>query len=75
MKGPLREIDPGETFYLLGEKINYHGVVITGDEPVHVYWIWNKYKRRRSYRAVPQWRFEQEWQYMTKTKPKRKLIY
>jgi len=75
MKGPLREIKPGETFYLFGEKIHYHGAVVTGDEPVHVYWVWNQYKQRRAYRAVPYWAFEMDWEYMTKTKPKRKLIY
>ena len=76
MKGPLREIKPGETFYLCGrEKMHYVGVITTGDEPVHVFWIWNKWKQRRIYRAQPQWSFEIEWEYMVKTKEKRKLIY
>ena len=75
MKGPLREIKPGETFYLHGQRIHYVGVVTTGDELVHVYWGWNKWKRRRFYEALPQWSFEIAWEYMVKTKEKRKLIY
>lgn len=75
MKGPLREIKPGETFYLFGKKIHYVGVVTTGDEPVHVYWKWNNNKQWRVYVAVEQSVFEMDWEYMTKTKPKRKLIY
>lgn len=75
MEGPLREIKPGETFYLFGTKIHYVGVVTTGDAPVHVYWKWNNYKQRRVYVAVEQSSFEMDLEYMTKTKPKRKLIY
>lgn len=76
MRGPLRPIKPGETFYLCNrEKIHYVGVVETGDEPVHVYWFWNKWKNRRVYIAKPQWMFEIDWEYMFKTKEPRKLIY
>ena len=70
MKGRLRMIKPGETFYLFREKIHYVGIVKTGDEPVHVYWIWNKWKRRRAYKAVPEWSFEMDWEYMRKRKIK-----
>ena len=70
MKGPLRKMNPGETFYLYGRKNHYVGVVTTGDEPVHVYWVWNKYKRRRAYTAEPQWMFEITWEFMSKTKKK-----
>lgn len=70
MKGPLREIRPGETFYLFREKMHYVGVITTGDEPVHVFWIWNKWKHRRYYKAEPQWLFELDWKYMVKTKEK-----
>lgn len=68
MKGPLRKIAVGETFYLFGDKIHYCGVVTTADELIHVYWIWNKYKQRRAYKAVPHWMFEMDWEYMRKKK-------
>lgn len=72
MKGPLREIKPGETFYLFGKKIHYVGVVKTGDYPVHVFWKWNAHKQRRFYVAEEEWEFELDWEYMTKTNPKSK---
>lgn len=75
MKGPLREIKPGEIFYLHREKKHYVGVLTTGDEPVHVYRTWSTYERGWIYTAVPQWRWEQILAYLTKSKPKRKLIY
>ena len=68
MKGTLRHIKPGEIFYLFREKIHYVGVIDTGDEPVHVYWVWNKWKRRRAYTAKPHWMFELDWEYMRKKK-------
>ena len=71
MKGPLREIKPGETFYLYGKKIHYVGVVTTGDEPVHVYWQYNKYKQRRAYTSEPEWSFEITWEFMQKSKRKK----
>lgn len=61
---------PGETFYLFMDRIYYVGVVETGDERVHVYWIWNKWKHLRVYKAVPEFAFEMDWEYMTKTRPK-----
>lgn len=50
MKGPLRKINPGETFYLFGEKIHYVGVVTTGDEPAHVFWVWRIMVKRAKYK-------------------------
>ena len=68
MKAPLRPIKVGETFYEFGEKLHYVGVCETGDEPIHIFWVYNKYKQRRAYRAVPHWALELEWEYMKKRK-------
>jgi hypothetical protein len=66
MNGPLRPIKPGEEFYLHHEKTHCVGVVTTGDEPVHVFWEWAKHRKRRMYRAVPEWQLEVQWEFMKK---------
>ena len=66
MKSSISEIKPGETFYLHGDKIHYVGCFTDGDEPIHIYWTWGKFKRRRFYQAVPHWQFAIQWEYMEK---------
>lgn len=71
MKREIRQIKPGEIFYLFGDKIHYVGCLTTGEEPIHIFWTFGRYKRRRFYKAVPQWELEIEWEYMRKTRKKR----
>jgi hypothetical protein len=76
MKGQLREIRPGEVFYLYGsQKIHFVGAVQGLDEKVYIFWEYNKYKKRRLYSAFVEWELEILWEYLWKTKTRRKLIY
>ena len=70
MNGPVRNIRPGETFYLHGRKLHYIGVAESTEDKVHVFWGWNRYKARRYYETLPADLFWIEWKYMTKTKDK-----
>ena len=68
MKEPLRQIKVGETFYFFGEKLHYVGTCETGDEPVYVFWSYNKYAKSRIYHAVPLCKLNIHWNYMKKKK-------
>lgn len=68
MDGPVRQIRPGETFYLFGRKIHYVGCVESHEAKVHVFWGWNKCRHQRYYQAFPDELFDIDWEFMRKTK-------
>ena len=66
MNEPLRDIRPGEVFYEHGEKLHYIGKVQSNEDNVHVFWAWNKWKRRRYYTVIPDDLLEIHWKYLKK---------
>lgn len=70
MKGPYRQPRPGEVFWLFRDKLHYIGVAESREDRVHVFWAWNKWKRRRWYKTMPDLDLEMAWEYMRKTSKK-----
>lgn len=70
MKGEFRPIKSGETFYLFKERLHYIGIAESKDDKVHVFWGWNKFKKWRYYKVIPDDDLAEYWQYFRKNKKK-----
>lgn len=57
---------PGEVFYECGTKLHYIGNVQSHEDTVHVFWAWNKWKRRRYYTVIPDDLLKIHWKYFKK---------
>lgn len=76
MRGTINDLRIVDVVYLFGEKLHYCGCVAyrddTVDDTLHIFWGWNKWKKRRYYEVKREWELHLDWQYLRRTK-KRKI--